>query len=147
MVELHSYHHPKATRKNLPTDQTERFMEPEDYEEQSLTPDRMDNTNHPVLQWNRTEREEFEHGPLYTHEKILPTILIQSAMKNDDQLKMDLFSQFNGLPENADYEWYEHEGYWQNQIIHGDGKRVMASLAEREGLAGRVQMVYMDPPL
>ena len=51
MVELHSYHHPKATRKNLPTDQTERFMEPEDYEEQSLTPDRMDNTNHPVLQW------------------------------------------------------------------------------------------------
>ncbi len=146
MVELHAYRHPKATRKNLPTDQTERFMEPEDYEEQSLTPDRIDNTNHPVLQWNRTEREEFEHGPLYTHEKILPAILIQSAMKDDDQLKMDLFSQFNGLPENADYEWYEHEGYWQNQIIHGDGKRVMASLAEREGLAGRVQMVYMDPP-
>ena len=146
MVELHSYHHPKATRKNLPTDQTERFMEPEDYEEQSLTPDRMDNTNHPVLQWNRTEREEFEHGPLYTHEKILPAMLIQSAMKDDDQLKMDLFSQFNGLPENADYEWYEHEGYWQNQLIHGDGKRVMASLAEREGLAGKVQMIYMDPP-
>ena len=146
MVELHAYRHPNATRKNLPTDQTERFMEPEDYEEQSLTPDRIDNTNHPVLQWNRTEREEFEHGPLYTHEKILPAILIQSAMKDDDQLKMDLFSQFNGLPENADYEWYEHEGYWQNQIIHGDGKRVMASLAEREGLAGRVQMVYMDPP-
>ena len=146
MVELHSYRHPKATRKNLPTDQTERFMEPEDYEEQSLTPDRMDNTNHPVLQWNRTEREEFEHGPLYTHEKILPAMLIQSAMKDDDQLKMDLFSQFNGLPENADYEWYEHEGYWQNQLIHGDGKRVMASLAEREGLAGKVQMIYMDPP-
>ena len=106
----------------------------------------MDNTNHPVLQWNRTEREEFEHGPLYTHEKILPAMLIQSAMKDDGQLKMDLFSQFNGLPENADYEWYEHEGYWQNQIIHGDGKRVMASLAEREGLAGKIQMVYMDPP-
>ena len=68
MVELHAYRHPKATRKNLPTDHTERFMEPEDYEEQSLTPDRIDNTNHPVLQWNRTEREEFEHGPLYTHE-------------------------------------------------------------------------------
>ena len=146
MVELHAYRHPKATRKNLPTDQTERFMEPKDYEEQSLTPDRLDNTNHPVLQWNRTERQEFEHGPLYTHEKILPAMLIQSAMKDDDQLKMDLFSQFNGLPENADYEWYEHEGYWQNQLIHGDGKRVMASLAEREGLAGKVQMVYMDPP-
>ena len=146
MVELHAYRHPKATRKNLPTDQTERFMEPEDYEEHSLTPDRIDNTNHPVLQWNRTERQEFEHGPLYTHEKILPAMLIQSAMKDDDQLKMDLFAQFNGLPENADYEWYEHEGYWQNQLIHGDGKRVIASLAEREGLAGKVQMVYMDPP-
>ena len=59
---------------------------------------------------------------------------------------MDLFAQFNGFPENASYEWYEHKGYWQNRMIHGDGKRVMASLAEREGLAGKVQMVYMDPP-
>ena len=144
---IHAYRHPKATRKNLPTDQTERFMEEDDYEEQSFTPDRIDNTNHPVLQWNRTERQEFEHGPLYIHEKILPAVLVQSALKDEGkQFKLDLFSQFNGMPEEANYDWYQFDGYWQNRMIHGDGKRVMASLAEREGLAGRVQMVYMDPP-
>ena len=146
MVNLHTYRYPEATRTNLPTDQTERFMEQDDYEEQSFAPDRIDNTNHPILQWNRKKREEFEHGPLYIHEKILPAMLIDSAMKDDGQLKLDLFSQLNGFPENAAYEWYEHQGYWQNRMIHGDGKRVMASLAQREGLAGRVQMVYIDPP-
>ena len=144
---IHAYQHPKATRKNLPTDQTERFMEEEDYEEQSFTPEKIDNTNHPILQWNRTERQEFEHGPLYIHEKILPAVLIQSALKNEGkQLKLDLFSQFNGMPEEANYDWYQFDGYWQNRMIHGDGKRVMASLTEREGLAGKVQTVYMDPP-
>ena len=147
MVEIHAYRHPKATRKNLPTDQTERFMEEDDYEEQSFAPDRIDNTNHPVLQWNRTERQEFEHGPLYIHEKILPAVLIQSALKDGGkQLKLDLFSQFNGMPDEANYDWYQFDGYWQNRMIHGDGKRVMASLVQREGLAGRVQTVYMDPP-
>ena len=144
---IHTYQHPQATRKNLPTDQTERFMEENDYEEQSFAPDRIDNTNHPVLQWNRTEREEFEHGPLYIHEKILPAVLIQSALKDEGkQLKLDLFSQFNGMPDEANYDWYQFDGYWQNRMIHGDGKRVMASLAEREGLAGKVQTIYMDPP-
>ena len=144
---IHAYRHPKATRKNLPTDQTERFMEENDYEEQSFAPEKIDNTNHPVLQWNRTERQEFEHGPLYIHEKILPAVLVQSALKDGGkQLKLDLFSQFNGMPDEANYDWYQFDGYWQNRMIHGDGKRVMASLAEREGLAGKVQTVYMDPP-
>ena len=144
---IHAYQHPKATRKNLPTDQTERFMEENDYEEQSFAPEKIDNTNYPVLQWNRTEQQEFEHGPLYIHEKILPAVLIQSALKDEGkQLKLDLFSQFNGMPDEANYDWYQFDGYWQNRMIHGDGKRVMASLAEREGLAGKVQTVYMDPP-
>ena len=148
MVDLHTYHHPQASRTNLPTDQTERYMGEEDYQEESFQPERMDNSSHPVLQWKRRQQREFEHGPLYVHEKILPAVLVQSALKEEDgkQLKIDLFSQFNGLPENASYEWYEHQGYWQNRMVHGDGKRVMASLAQREGLAGRVQMVYLDPP-
>ena len=146
MVDLHTYRYPEAERTNLPTDQTERFMEEEDYQDKSFQPDRMDNSSHPFLQWNRREKQEFQHGPLYVHEKILPAMLVQSALKDDGQLKMDLFAQFNGFPENASYEWYEHKGYWQNRMIHGDGKRVMASLAERERLAGKVQMVYMDPP-
>ena len=145
MVELYSYAHPSASRKNLPTDQTERFMEPEDYEDQSFQPEPMDNSAHPTLQWNRKPLEEIQHGPLYIQEKIHPAVLIHSALKEHDK-QMDLFSQFNGLPEEANYDWYQFDGDWQNQLIHGDAKRVMASLAQREGHAGQVQTIYMDPP-
>ena len=145
MVELHSYRHPSASRKNLPTDQTERFMEPEDYEEQGFRPEPMDNSAHPILQWDRKPLEEFQQGPLYIQEKIHPAVLIHSALK-DQGKQMDLFSQFNGLPEEANYDWYQFDGHWQNRLIHGDAKRVMASLAQREGLAGQVQTIYMDPP-
>lgn len=59
----------------------------------------------------------------------------------------DLFGDFNGLPEGADKtEFYQHEGHWQNRMILGDSLQVMASLAEREGLRGKVQCIYFDPP-
>ncbi len=59
----------------------------------------------------------------------------------------DLFADFNGLPEGADRtEFYQHEGYWQNRMILGDSLQVMASLSEREGLQGKVQCIYIDPP-
>ena len=146
MVDVQAYSHPGSSRPNLPTDQTERFMDEEDYSEQSFEPTPRDNTNYPTLQWNRSEQTQFEHGPLYIQEKISPAALIQSALKEQNDTQPDMFAQFNGLPEEAAYEWYRHQGNWQNRLIHGDGKRVMASLAQREGLAGQVQMVYMDPP-
>ena len=59
---------------------------------------------------------------------------------------MGLFEDFNGLPPDASYEWYRHTGNWQNRLIHGESARVMASLAQREGLAGQVQMIFFDPP-
>ncbi len=59
----------------------------------------------------------------------------------------DLFADFNGLPEDADStEFYQHEGNWSNRLILGDSLQVMASLAEREGLRGQVQCIYLDPP-
>ena len=58
-----------------------------------------------------------------------------------------MFADFNGLPEGADRtEFYQHEGYWQNRMVLGDSLQVMASLSEREGLQGRVQCIYIDPP-
>ncbi|WP_235621544.1 site-specific DNA-methyltransferase [Pseudomonas amygdali] len=58
-----------------------------------------------------------------------------------------MFGDFNGLPEGADRtEFYQHEGHWQNRMILGDSLQVMASLAEREGLRGKVQCIYFDPP-
>ncbi|MFT6864868.1 MAG: adenine-specific DNA-methyltransferase [Akkermansiaceae bacterium] len=59
----------------------------------------------------------------------------------------DLFADFNGLPKDAkSTDFYQHEGHWQNRMILGDSLQVMASLAEREGLRGKVQCIYFDPP-
>ena len=58
----------------------------------------------------------------------------------------DLFADFNGLPsEEARTEFYRHEGNWSNRMILGDSLQVMASLAEREGLRGKVQCIYPGP--
>ena len=59
----------------------------------------------------------------------------------------DLFGDFNGLPDDdARTEFYQHDANWSNRMILGDSLQVMASLAEREGLRGKVQCIYMDPP-
>ncbi len=61
--------------------------------------------------------------------------------------QFDLFADFNGLPsENARTEFYQHDANWTNRMILGDSLQVMASLAEREGLRGQVQCIYIDPP-
>ena len=59
----------------------------------------------------------------------------------------DLFADFNGIPKGVDKtEFYQHEQNWSNRMILGDSLHVMASLAEREGLRGKVQCIYFDPP-
>jgi adenine-specific DNA-methyltransferase len=64
--------------------------------------------------------------------------------------QFDFFHDFNGLPEgwkeDATQSYYHDEGNWSNRMILGDSLLVMASLAEREGLRGKVQCIYMDPP-
>ena len=75
--------------------------------------------------------------------------LVRQSKKapSDDHEQIDLFADFNGLPEGADKtEFYEHEQNWTNRMILGDSLQVMASLAEREGLRGKVQCIYIDPP-
>ena len=63
------------------------------------------------------------------------------------QDQIDLFADFNGVPEgNAKTEFYQHNANWSNRMILGDSLQVMASLAEREGLRGQVQCIYIDPP-
>ncbi len=60
---------------------------------------------------------------------------------------LDLFADFNGLPDKeALTEFYQHEANWSNRMILGDSLSVMASLAECEGLRGKVQCIYIDPP-
>ena len=99
--------------------------------------------------------------PLYIQDKIHPQAIIDDLVRQsqetrkagqaavDDQLSMfaDHFHDFNGLndPEMRT-EFYQHDQYWQNRMILGDSLAVMASLAERESLRGKVQCIYFDPP-
>ena len=117
----------------------------------------------PQLVWRGKDDQDSCHlvaqaPPLYIHEKVHPKVLIDDLIrrsKSTENVKAssangfqyDLFSDFNGLPEGADRtDFYVHDSNWSNRIILGDNLQVMASLAEREGLRGEVQCIYIDPP-
>ena len=87
--------------------------------------------------------------PLYIQEKVSPKALIDDLRKigRREGAQLDFFADFNGLPEGADRtDFYQHQANWSNRMILGDSLQVMASLAEREGLRGQVQCIYIDPP-
>ena len=96
--------------------------------------------------------------PLYIQERVHPKVLVDDLMHQSEQARRaqenniqpgfaDLFADFNGLPsEDAKTEFYQHDANWSNRMVLGDSLQVMASLAEREGLRGKVQCIYIDPP-
>ena len=88
--------------------------------------------------------------PIYIQEKIDPRVLIENlrrtAERPEDEPELTLFDSFDGLDDLQQIEFYEHDANWSNRMILGDSLQVMASLAEREKLRGKVQMVYIDPP-
>lgn len=91
---------------------------------------------------------------LYRHEHISPEMLINSLykLKKDvnDKGQPTLFDVFGNSFEMDELEkptsYYTHQDGWSNRLIQGDSLLVMTSLLEREGLAGKVQCIYMDPP-
>ena len=141
-----NYQYGSASRSNLPTEQTEPLMSADDKAPQPFTPAGRERDDEPVLAWSRESLPQtYDAHPLYVREKIHPGAFVQSLKSGTAQTT--LFDDFNGLPSpDAAYEWYEHAGNWQNRLIHGESARVMASLAERERLSGRVQMIFFDPP-
>jgi adenine-specific DNA-methyltransferase len=114
----------------------------------------------PQLVWRGKDFEadplEVDAPPIYIQEKIQPRAIIEDLRKQtkerqkDGAPQFDFFHDFNGLPEgwkeDATASYYHDEGNWQNRMILGDSLLVMGSLAEREGLRGKVQCIYMDPP-
>lgn len=112
----------------------------------------------PYLQWSgKAERTSFDVDTvsLHVHERIDPaTILaaVQKRMKDAHKgaspgLQSDLFNApFENLPMHQAIDFYKHERDWANRLIAGDSLLVMNSLLEKEGMAGQVQMIYIDPP-
>jgi adenine-specific DNA-methyltransferase len=110
----------------------------------------------PQLVWRGKEEQdlaEYLEGnapPIYIQEKIDPRVLVENLRRTsaqpENEPELTLFEGFDGLPELDLVEFYEHETNWSNRMILGDSLNVMASLAEREMLRGKVQMIYIDPP-
>ncbi|MGO8594591.1 site-specific DNA-methyltransferase [Rhizobium ruizarguesonis] len=91
--------------------------------------------------------------PLYIQEKVHPKAIIDDLKRSTNKAREgktdapDLFADFNGIADpEARAEFYQHTKHWQNRFILGDSLQVMASLAEREEMRGKVQCIYFDPP-
>jgi len=150
--------HEDATRKNIPTAEYQSVMRKEEQNPVRVAYERRNRDLDPQLVWRGKDLQDWSdlvvHAPpLYIQEKIHPKVLIDDLLRQsaadakaaDEQI--DLFADFNGIPEGVDKtEFYQHDGKWQNRMILGDNLHVMASLAEREGLHGKVQCIYLDPP-
>ena len=109
------------------------------------------------LVWRGKDRQDWSDlvvnvPPLYIQEKIHPKAIIddlkrRTAEKREAEADTpDLFADFNGVAPDQRAEFYAHDQHWSNRMILGDSLQVMASLAERESLRGKVQCIYFDPP-
>ena len=106
----------------------------------------------PQLQWaGKAEHTSFEVPTvsLHVHERIDPRTIIEAVRKSSGQT-LDQLSLFTSPKENPPLreaiEFYKHKHNWSNRLIAGDSLLVMNSLLEKEGMAGQVQMIYLDPP-
>ena len=143
---LAAYSYEQGKRTNLPTDQTERYMDEEDLKPTPYSPDQRA-AEGPRLSWRRgsqLENMETAAGPLFIHEKVAPKAFARQLTEGPGT--DTLFDAFNGLPHDAAFACYQYKGNWSNRIIKGHSEQVMASLAVKEDLAGEVQMIYWDPP-
>lgn len=109
------------------------------------------------LVWRGKDKQDWSDlvvnvPPLYIQEKIHPKAIIDdlkrrtAAKREAESDTPDLFADFNGITPEQRAEFYQHDQHWSNRMILGDSLQVMASLAERESLKGKVQCIYFDPP-
>ena len=153
--------HDAASRKNIPTAEFESVMAPAEQAPVRVAYERRNRDLDPQLVWRgKDERDASDlmvHAPpLFIQEKVHPKVLIDDLQRRTRQRRAeavgptaqhDLFAEFNGLPnDDTRTEFYQHDANWSNRMILGDSLQVMASLAEREGLRGKVQCIYLDPP-
>jgi adenine-specific DNA-methyltransferase len=150
--------HEDATRKNIPTAEYQSIMREADKSPIRVAYERRNRDLDPQLVWRGKDEQDWsdlvvQAPPLYIQEKVHPKVLIDDLLRQTKAgqeagaPQLDLFADFNGLPDtDARTEFYQHDAHWANRMILGDSLQVMASLAEREGLRGRVQCIYLDPP-
>jgi adenine-specific DNA-methyltransferase len=162
--------HEEASRKNIPTAEYQSMLVREGespvevrYERRGTgleaEKDARNRDLDPQLVWRGKDEKDWSDlvvpaPPLFIQEKVHPKVLIDDLMRRSQKAaseqaghQVDLFADFNGLADpSLKTEFYQHDANWTNRMILGDSLQVMASLAEREGLRGQVQCIYIDPP-
>ena len=153
--------HDEASRKNIPTAEYQSVMDKEDQSPIQVAYGRRNRDLDPQLVWRGKDEQDWSDlvalaPPLFIQEKVHPKVLIDDLIRRSERdreeagasgFQVDLFADFNGVPGgDAKTEFYQHDANWTNRMILGDSLQAMASLAEREGLRGEVQCIYIDPP-
>lgn len=154
--------HRDASRTNIPTAEYQAVMAKDDRDPIKVAYERRNRDLDPQLVWRGKDEQNWsdlvvQAPPLFIQEKVHPKVLIDDLRQRSKQTEAekqdgggtqaDLFADFNGLPSaDAQTEFYQHDANWSNRMILGDSLQVMASLAEKEGLRGKVQCIYIDPP-
>ena len=163
--------HKNVTRPNNPTAEMEGLVRKEEADPKRVDHARRNNPDDkpelygrnedldPQLVWLGKDEEDREplsvdSLPIYVQEHIHPKAIVEDIHRLAQQGRVeageempDLFADWAGelTPEDR-VEFYQHQQKWTNRMILGDSLQVMTSLAEKEGLKGQVQCIYMDPP-
>lgn len=156
-VEVHT--HGDAKRKIIPTAELQPVLQKKEQSPIRRVYDRRNRDLDPQLLWRGKDEQDQSNlvvhaPPLYIQEKVHPKALIDDLLRETKEREYeaslatpDLFADFNGVPKGVDKtEFYQHDQNWSNRMILGDSLQVMTSLMEREGLRGKVQCIYFDPP-
>ncbi|MDP2320075.1 MAG: site-specific DNA-methyltransferase [Acidobacteriota bacterium] len=145
----------KDTRKNIPTEELRDFIADDEAKPKTMLYPR-DPSLDPQLVWRgKDEQDQADLAvpvvPIYIQEKVHPQAIIEhlrdTAREGEAEPELTLFDDFNGLDDfDKKVDFYRWDQHWSNRMILGDSLLVMTSLAEKEGLKGKVQMIYLDPP-
>ncbi len=148
----------KDKRTNIPTRELQNFVKDEEKSPKTVSYPGLlyarDPSLDPQLVWKGKDEQdqkplEVPAVPVYIQEKIHPQAIVEQVKAEAKKAApgmAELFADFNGIKFEEMVDFYRHGVNWSNRMILGDSLLVMTSLAEKEGLKGKVQMIYMDPP-
>src|SRR6266542_4619539 len=139
-------------RVNIPTADGQDFLDEQAAVPVSFTSIR-DEALAPQLLWQGKDAPDaasliVDAPPIFIQEKIDPRVIVEGVRLANAGIfyQPTLYEEFDGLGEWESVQYYRHQANWSNRMILGDSLPVMASLAEKELLRGKVQMIYIDPP-
>jgi adenine-specific DNA-methyltransferase len=156
--QVEAFRHDGDTRKNIPPAEYQSMLRDDEKTPIQVAYEQRNPDLDPQLVWRGKDLLApsdliVDAPPIYIQEKVQSKALVDDLMRQTDELRKseehqpDMFSDFNGIPDEADKtEFYQHDANWTNRMILGDSLQVMSSLSEREGLRGKVQCIYLDPP-